>query len=176
MLREFNYSLHNALNSQSNRPLQFGSEFKPYELIEPLLSNHPLWTFTSKVLSKGESYPLRVISSEDRTKDIAFFISRGNHKSTLDNESTIRKLLQEDVTKCFSLVLPIDTAKHLPGLSISPLGCQQQDTINENGEIIKKNRLTHINLSPVLQGILQIYGWNKTSYRHVIMATAYAGS
>lgn len=31
----------------------------------------------------------------------------------------------------------------MKNIAISPLGCQQQDTINEYGEVIQKNRLTH---------------------------------
>jgi hypothetical protein len=48
-----------------------------------------------------------------------------------------------DIIKGFSLVLPIKAIEKLQKISISPLGCQQQDTINEKGETIQKFRLTH---------------------------------
>jgi hypothetical protein len=39
--------------------------------------------------------------------------------------------------------LPINIVKKLHNISISPLGCQEQDTLNEKGETTIKHRLTH---------------------------------
>jgi hypothetical protein len=55
----------------------------------------------------------------------------------------MKDLLQEDKTRGFPLVSPLKTVSHLENVSISPLGYQQQDTINEKGENVQKNCLTH---------------------------------
>ncbi len=102
-----------------------------------------LQTFRSKILLEVASFPLWDISQENRDKDVSFSLACGNHKSALENTSIIRDLLEEDVSRGFSLLLPISIVQHLPNISVSPLGCQQQDTINKQGKIIQKNHLTH---------------------------------
>jgi hypothetical protein len=79
VMRDHNFSLDDAIGSQANTPLRFGSEFKPLHLLKRILQHHPLWEFTSRYLQDGASYPLREISSEDRDRDLASALSRGNH-------------------------------------------------------------------------------------------------
>jgi hypothetical protein len=142
-LERFGFNLSDALTAQQNSPLTFGSEFKPHHIISPILQDHPLWDFTSRHLLEGATYPLRQISDNDRNNDIMFFLSRGNHKSASNHDEIIRQLLAEDVNRGYSLILPIEAIHHLKSISISPIRCQQQNTINEKGEIIVKHRLTH---------------------------------
>jgi hypothetical protein len=143
ILKRFGFNLADAITSQKNSPLTFGSKFKPHDIIHPILQDHPLWTFTSKHLRDGATYPLHLISDDDRNADTTFFLPRGNHKSATKHIDTVRQLLAEDVTRGYSLILPIETVNHLKNISISPIGCQEQNTINEKGEIIIKHRLTH---------------------------------
>jgi hypothetical protein len=112
-------------------------------MIKPILVNHPLWEFTSKHLLEGATYPLHPISAEDRQANISFFLTRGNHKSALRHEGIVRKLISEDISWGYSLILPLHMIQYLPIISISPIGCQEQNSINEKGEIMIKHRLTH---------------------------------
>jgi hypothetical protein len=107
VLKEYDFNLADTLSVQNDTPLHFSSEFKPLDLIEPLLNSHPLWTFTSMILKDGASYPLRKISEVDRKRDQIFALSRGNHKSAVSNKLIIKYLLLEDITRGFSLVLPL---------------------------------------------------------------------
>lgn len=59
------------------------------------------------------------------------------------NRSKIKNLLSEDINCGFSLILPINIVEKLQNISISPLGCQEQDTINQKGETTVKHRRTH---------------------------------
>jgi hypothetical protein len=99
----------------------------------------------SRALSQGASFPLAELSPEDRNADIQFMLQYGNHKSAKTNSEIVTDLLKEDIERGFALPLPLQAIHSLTHkeISISPLGCQEQDTINELGEIIKKNRLTH---------------------------------
>ncbi len=131
ILWEFNFDFSATLSAQNNTCLCFGSEFKPHHILEPILKVHPLWVFTSNILLKGASYSLCNFSKEDHFQDLTFALSWGNHKSEITNE---RKLLQEDIVKGFSLALPLKAVEKLQDISVSPVGCQQQD---------QKYHLTH---------------------------------
>jgi hypothetical protein len=103
MLREFDFNLSATLSNHKDTSLGFGSEFKPPHLLDPIFLHHPLWKYTSNIILNGASYPLREISNEDCLQDINLALTRGNHKSAITDEQTIRKLLQEDIKKGFSL-------------------------------------------------------------------------
>jgi hypothetical protein len=72
ILEQFQFNLSDTLAAQSHTPLQFGSEFKPHDVMRPILENHPLWIFTSRHLLKGATYPLHPMSDMDRYEDISF--------------------------------------------------------------------------------------------------------
>lgn len=51
----------------------------------------------------------------------------------------LSQLINNDLTRGFALILPLNTVHQIEGILISPLGCQDQLTINECGEFITKN-------------------------------------
>jgi hypothetical protein len=53
------------------------------------------------------------------------------------------KLIRDDIDQGFALPLPLDKIKQLPVILLTLLNIQLQETINERGEIIPKNRMTH---------------------------------
>jgi hypothetical protein len=53
------------------------------------------------------------------------------------------KLIRDNVDQGFALPLPLNKIKQLPGILLALLNIQLQKTINEQGEIIPKNRMTH---------------------------------
>jgi hypothetical protein len=137
VLNNFNFNLSQALQVQQNSLLNFSSEFKDLHILSTIMDDHPLWDFTSEILANGASYPLKDIPKDIRTTEFQFFINHGNHKSALINNTKVQELLLDDVIRGFSLILPFDAAHHLKGIS------QELDTINDRGEIINKNDLTH---------------------------------
>jgi hypothetical protein len=143
VLEQFNYDIAKAINAQSSSQVMFGSEFRSTTDLEPLLSDHPHWTKLKKILLKGATFPLQQISSDQRKMDLIFHKERGNHKSAEKNNSVLSKLIQDDITRGFALPLPIEILKLIPNASLAPLGCQEQETINELGERIPKFRMTH---------------------------------
>lgn len=116
----------------------FGSEFRHPSDLEPLLVDHPHWLEFKKILTHGATFPLLLISTDQRVVDIQFHCERGNHKSALKHNHILDKIIQEDVEKGFALPLPIEIINLIPNASLAPLGCHEQETINEFGERIPK--------------------------------------
>ena len=99
-----------------------GSEFWPAALLAPLLSAHPLWPHFNDQILEGAEFPLLEISDADR----------------LDN---IRD--KEEVERGWQLLLPREAALKINGCEVAPLGMVAQTSIDKNGQIIEKFRLTH---------------------------------
>jgi hypothetical protein len=89
------------------------------------------------------TFPLSPISVEERKLDLDFHLDRGNQKSAIRNKETLDDLIDKDIKHGFALPLPIQSLFSIPNASIAPLGCQEQETINTNGERIPKFRTTH---------------------------------
>ena len=70
-------------------------------------------------------------------------MSFGNHKGATSNPKLLRKLVEKDVSHGFGLVLPLDKLHKIPGALLAPMNVMQQNTIDEHGRVIEKDRLTH---------------------------------
>ena len=143
LMRKFGGDLHEALNAQQGTPLQYGSEFKPVSILAPIFSLHPSWEKMKTVLSDGSSWPLAPLDDQNRLLDIDDALAFGNHKGANQQPELLLKLVSDDVTRGFALPLPLDKIRRIPGVLLAPLNIQLQKTINERGEIIPKNRMTH---------------------------------
>jgi hypothetical protein len=62
-------------------------------------------------------------------------------------------LVIDDVTRGYSLPLPLDQVGNIPGLSLQPMGVTIQSTTNEQNAVVSKRRLTHDSTFEVLAGI-----------------------
>jgi hypothetical protein len=111
----------------------FGSEFKHPSYFNELLQDHPNWKKLKDILLKGASFPLSPISNEDRLNDLHYHFHGEKHQSATKNKQVLDKLIEEDIHQGFALPIPIQLYKHLPNASISPLGCKEQETINDKG-------------------------------------------
>ena len=143
LMHKFGGDLHEALRAQQGSPLQYGSEFKPVSILAPIFENHPTWNKIKNLLTEGSTWPLSPIDEHDRLLDIDDALAFGNHKGANQQPELLRKLINDDVTRGFALPLPLYKIKKIPGVLIAPLNIQLQKTINERGEIIPKNRMTH---------------------------------
>jgi len=144
ILKHFNYNLHDAIIAQQNSQVMYGSEFKPPNHLEELLFVHPNWKKLKQILLEGATFPLSPISTEERKLDLDFHLDRGNHSiSAIQNKKALDDLIDKDIKLGFALPLPIQSLFSKPNASIAPLGCQEQETINTNGECIHEFRMTH---------------------------------
>jgi len=84
------------------------------------------------ILDNGASFPLRKLNDKDRDLDNSYHIDRGNHKSLSKYAFFIDPVITEDVERGFALPLPVDVISKLKNISVAPLGCHKQNTMNEN--------------------------------------------
>ena len=67
----------------------------------------------------------------------------GNHKGAESNPELLIDLVEKDVTHGYGLVLPLDKLRRIPGALLAPMNVMKQNTIDEFGRIVEKDRLTH---------------------------------
>ena len=96
-----------------------------------------------QVLTHGSKWPLQPLVKDDRIKDVEEALIFGNHKGAVKQQDLLVKLVTDNVIQKFALPLPLDKIAQIPGVLLAPLNIQAQNTINERGEIIPQNQLTH---------------------------------
>jgi len=142
-LQKHNFDISLAIQAQSGSIASFGSEFRSPSELEGLLSQHPHWSHLKEILTNGATFPLRPISEETRKIDLEFHLNRGNRKSTEKNDAVLSKIIENDISKGYVLPLPREILFRIPSASLAPLGCVDQESINERGERTTKFRMTH---------------------------------
>ncbi len=131
LMHKFGGDLHKALEAQHGSPLQYGSKFKPVSILALIFSNHPTWDKMMTLLSDGSTWPLSPIDNHDRLLDIDNALDFGNHKGANQQPELLLKLINDDVIRGFALPLPLEKIRKIPGILLTPLNIQQQNTINE---------------------------------------------
>ena len=67
----------------------------------------------------------------------------GNHKGAGQNPKVLKELVEKDVTHGYGLVLPLEELNRMPGTLLVPMNVTNQNSIDECGRIVEKDRLTH---------------------------------
>jgi hypothetical protein len=143
VLGRYNFDLHAAWAAQKNTPLGYGSEFRKPEVLEPLLGKHPHWPRIKHILHHGSIWPLEPSSEQDRKLDLMQGLQFGNHKGATSKPDLLRSLCTKDVTHGYALPLPLHQIHKIPGLHLAPMNIAAQNTIDDHGRIVPKDRLTH---------------------------------
>ena len=143
ILHHFNYDIKAAIMHDPNSPLHPGSEFRPVSLLSPIFGNHPSWNQICSTLTSGGHYPLVPISSNDIKSDLEEGIAFGNHKSAVDSKKWMISALNKEIIRGWQLPLPTDQLHLISGALVAPMGNAKQTTIDDQGNRIPKNCLTH---------------------------------
>ena len=145
LLEEVNYDLGKFIEQNPGTTISYGSELCPLDQIQPLLRHHPTYDRFESNYINGIDYPLEDLSSEAQGKMLEDSIERGNHKSALSDEERphVTKLMAQDVELGYGIPLTIDCIRNIKEAEVYPVGCQNQLTIDEKGNIIPKKRVTH---------------------------------
>ena len=143
LLQKHDLCLHKALETNKHSQLGPGSEFRPTSTLNHIFKNHPLWKRLSTQLNHGADSPLEDLDQESKIQDLNDALEFGNHKGIDDNPDLFKSMMDGDVTRGYSLVIPREKVTELKGALISPMNIANQSGINERGEIISKKRLTH---------------------------------
>jgi hypothetical protein len=132
-------------NGRTGYLTEYGSEFRRGNILLLLLGNHPLWPRMEKLILSGSQWPTEPISEEDRIADLQEALKFANHKRASSKPKLLRELITKYVIHLhgYMFPLPLDKITKIPILCMAPLNIQPQWMINERGEIIEKDRMTH---------------------------------
>ena len=134
---------HTIMAAHADTPLGFGSEFRLPSTLAPILHHHPWWERLHRTLTSGAELFAPLPDENARRLDLAEAMAFGNHSGATDQPDLLRDILRQEITKGWQIPIPMDRLPYLPGCVLTPLNIVTQDTINERGEIIPKNRLTN---------------------------------
>ena len=76
-------------------------------------------------------------------EDLELGLQLGNHKGAVNQSQVLNTLVTKDVTHAFALPITEEAAKKIDGGVWAPLNITEQWTINEHGDRVEKQRLTH---------------------------------
>ena len=95
------------------------------------------------ILKNGSCWPLDDLPLPSRKKDLEEAMAFGNHKGAESNPGILRELVKKGVIHGYGLVLPMDKLERIPGALLAPMNIMKQNSIDEYGRIVEKDRLTH---------------------------------
>ena len=75
--------------------------------------------------------------------DLDDALSFGNYKAMTTKPELLKKLINKDVIHGYSLPIPLSSVKSILGLVMALMNIMAQHTINEHGQTILKDRLSH---------------------------------
>ena len=143
ILARSGFDVGRVLDAHGTSTLGYGCEFRTPEQLQPLLGRHRHFALLRNLLTEGMSYYYKVdLSETERVEELDALLARGNHKSATVEGRHVAALLAKDVTHGFSVPIPINIIRLIPGAAVQPLGMVVQQTLDENGKPKVKRRLT----------------------------------
>jgi hypothetical protein len=142
-LKRHNLDLGAAVQAQSKSPVGYGSEFWKPSVLAPLLGNHPLWALMKAIPNNGPQWLIDPITKEERIGNVKEALKFGNHKGATSQPDLLLQLVSGDEKYGYAIPLLINKVSQIPHICMAPLNIQAQWTINELGEIVEKDCLTH---------------------------------
>ena len=143
VLSKYNKDLGRALDAQNLSPLGYGSEFRATTSLKIVFGLHPNWKRTESILLNGSDWPMEDLDSKSRSEDMKEALEFGNYKGATEKPELLRKLIEKDISHGYGLVLPLAKIHRIPNILLAPMNVMNQNTIDECGKIIGKDRLTH---------------------------------
>jgi hypothetical protein len=144
ILRNYSNDIHVYINANKHSFMGYGSEFRPIQVIEPLILHHRSWPSFANQLQQGSKWPLASISESDRLAKNIEFIKRGNHKSAVTHYSVLHDIIQKEVTQGWMIPIPLTSINSIPNSEIAPVGIDnKQFKVLPDGTKTPKYRLTH---------------------------------
>ena len=121
-----------------------GSEFRPIPDIAKIIGRHPQFNFLSEMLTNGFDYYLsRELTESERTAELSAQLVRGNHRSAMESEDEVQRLLEVDVRHGFVLPAWESALLHVKGCLLQPGGMVRQFSLKADGSRKLKSRFTH---------------------------------
>ena len=143
VIESHSHDFHTIMTSNQNTPLGFGSEFRSVQTLKTVLNKHPWWPRLQRILTTGAELFAPLPDEHLRILDLAEAMKFGNHSGATDQPELLIDILHKEVSKGWQIPIPMSALPDLPGCVLTPLNIVSQDTINEHGEMVPKNRLTN---------------------------------
>ena len=143
LLAKHNYNLSALIDDHPNTEISYGSEFRPPEVLAPLLNRRHNWDRIRCFLSGGFSAKFKPISDEQRIKDNESVLTRGNHKSAMEHIEMPRENAIKEIGLGFQFAFDKSIINKIPDAVATPYGAACQSTINDLIELVIKYRPTH---------------------------------
>ena len=132
-----------TITANLNSHISYGSEFRKFQVLEPLLYKSPLYKEVSEILVEGAKSPFERINNSRPKSDLEESIRQGIHQSAKKDPLILTKLVQKDVNAGFQLPTATNSLQIMTHACITPYGVIHQHTIDEQGIIIPKLRAPH---------------------------------
>ena len=95
------------------------------------------------ILEMGSDWPMDDFDSNGKSANVMEALEFRNHKGAIENPELLKKLVSKDITHGYALVLPLSKVHRIPDLLMAPMNIMNQNTLDEFGKIVGKDRLTH---------------------------------
>ena len=146
IIKKYKYNFIRACKKQKRSIISPGTEFRKISHLTELFSHHEDWHELKSIIQNGCDYKLSPsINEKTRINDLKSMIDRGNHKSTMKPgcKEILQKTFTKEVEKGWLVPITIESTIKIKDLSVIPLGIAHQFSVNESGERIPKQRVTH---------------------------------
>ena len=143
ILEKFGFDLTRLIAAHPNTEISHGSEFRKPSVLEPILEDHEYWPYIKDSLIHGVKTKFTKINETDRKSDLEEAIHRGNHKSASERPDDLKRLVDKDLRYGFQMPITKEAARLIPHACLSPYSLVDQQTIDEEGNVIPKERLAH---------------------------------
>ena len=146
VLKNTNFDWDIFKKQEENTSIHLENKFREMKYIKPLFDLHENGEKLTDIVLNGASYHFDKSidhSPEQADEDLYFNIERGDNKSANGNGEFIAKSLEKEVSRGWMFPIPVSWLPNIPGIAVTPIGVAHQNTLNEEGEIIPKHRMTH---------------------------------
>ena len=155
LIKNTDYDFLKACRKQKGSIVSPGTEFRSIKNLQLLFSHHEDWKEFKSIISNGCDYKLEnPVDEETRKSDLKAMIKRGNHKSTSKNKNfkVLEKAFSKEVKLGWSIPVTIKAITKIKNAFVIPLGVANQYSIDETGQRIPKQRVTHDATFPTPSG------------------------
>jgi hypothetical protein len=90
-------------------------------------------------LNYGSRWLLEEISEEERVNNLNKAPAFGNIKGASAKPELLLKLIGKEVKCGYSIPISLNRVKLIPGLEMAPMNIMAQNTIDEFGQVIRKD-------------------------------------
>ncbi len=97
----------------------------------------------AQIFTTGLEWPLKPLNEVSRQEVVGKALAFGNHKGASLQPQLLQQLVSKDVHFGYCLPLPLGKASKIPGILLTLMNIQKQNTIDKLGQIIEKDQLTH---------------------------------